>query len=364
MLGLGVANPLESSSFRERFMSAQAVSTEPTSSSLRVSDDLWISPSVRDRFAIVPSTDGGVEIKPAARLDRRVDLVPSAIWQVPFADAHYLELNLMMGRLHFQPGQPDSKTYRPFSHDPDRLLKGWCLACETIGEGVEEKRDVASMVNRYVSMIADPMLADGGFTDDEIFAAVAPVFERTVGQTDFAELAWLFVLARSRRGRDLSILEIGSFQGRSASVLAKAMRGDSPNAHLISVDPHEDVPQHRDLVRINVAAFGGADRLVQFQSSPEHLTSTLAPDSCSLAFIDGDHSYQAVLRDIACADRCLADEGVIIFHDYWPAEHVDYAVEARLMATVQAIRDSEVLARGYRAIGAVKATIAFQRVAG
>jgi predicted O-methyltransferase YrrM len=340
----------------------------PTSTMLEQSDvgleyALWLTVSVRQYFQVTPVGGRGISIQPTGALERRTDLLPVAVWDVSSPHGPYKELNVMMGRLHFSPGAQAPKVYQPFSHDEFRRLRALYLTAETSAGFIEEKRDLAAVVQHFAGTVLPQPLAGGLPSAPSIFTDVATPFERTTGQTDFPELAWLYILARCRADRDRSVLEIGSYQGRSACVLAAALRDETPAAHVISVDPHGDVSQHRDIVRLNVETTGEVVRLIQIQDSAENLGTLFAPDAVSMVFVDGDHSYDAVARDIECADRWLRAGGWIVFHDYWPQEHVKYEVEPRLIETVRAIRDSGILATGYRPLGAVKATIAYQKLA-
>lgn len=323
---------------------------------------LWITPSVRRYFEVGAMGTRGVNIKPTGALDRRTELLPIAVWDVSSPQGPYKELNVMMGRLQFSPGARDPKVYQPFSHDEFRRLRALYLIAETSSGLVTEKCDMAAVVQHFAATVLPQPLASEAPSAGSIFSDVASPFERTTGQTDFSELAWLYLLARCRANKDRGVLEIGSYQGRSTCVLAAALRDEAITAHLISIDPHIEVPQHRDMVRLNVEATGEASRLVQIQDSAENLGSLIAPGAVSMVFIDGDHSREAVERDIACADRWLDANGWMVFHDYWPQEHVPYEVEERLIETIRAIRESRILTVGYRPVGAVKATIAYQKL--
>jgi len=324
---------------------------------------LWLTPSVRKYFEITPVGGRGINIRPTGTPDRRTELLPAAVWDVSSPHGVYKELNVMMGRLHFSPGARDPKVYQPFSHDELRQLRSLYLTAETSGGRLVEKLDMAAVVHHFAVAVLPEPLAAIAPSAGSVFSDVAPVFERSTGQTDFPELVWLYLLARCRADPGHSVMEIGSYQGRSTAVLAAALRGESGTAHLISVDPHAETSQHRDMVRLNVETTGEDARLIQIQDSVENLTGLLGPDAVSMVFIDGDHNYEAVQRDITCADRWLEAGGWMVLHDYWPQEHVPYEVEPRLLETVQAIRDSRVLAAGYRPAGAVKATIAYQKLA-
>jgi predicted O-methyltransferase YrrM len=62
-------------------------------------------------------------------------------------------------------------------------------------------------------------------------------------------------------------------------------------------------------------------------AAPAHLR-------CKLAFIDGDHSYDAVVQDIATVERFLAPGGWLCFDDAFSAyEGVDRAITEKVIAS-------------------------------
>jgi hypothetical protein len=62
---------------------------------------------------------------------------------------------------------------------------------------------------------------------------------------------------------------------------------------------------------------------------PEDAPSSLR---CKLAFIDGDHSYEAVTADIAAVERFLVPGGWICFDDAFSCyEGVDRAISDRII---------------------------------
>jgi predicted O-methyltransferase YrrM len=123
------------------------------------------------------------------------------------------------------------------------------------------------------------------------------------------------------------ILEIGTHIGASTSHFAIAM------AEYASTQEHVDTVDIRDVNCATAkpwASFGSkcspveliekinATKYVSFHvaTATEFLEAT--PNTYDLIFLDGDHSADAVYREIPLAMNKLKDGGVILLHDYFP----------------------------------------------
>ncbi len=131
----------------------------------------------------------------------------------------------------------------------------------------------------------------------------------------------LHALIQAFHGKGEIVVEIGSFRGRSASMLALALRGVGSDAPIFSIDPHTDQPCNAQLVRLALSQLGESQRLVQIPYSSDYASRLLKPESASLIFIDGDHSYDQVLSDFRLYREILAPGGCLIFHDYGYGNH-------------------------------------------
>ena len=114
-------------------------------------------------------------------------------------------------------------------------------------------------------------------------------------------------LARLAAGRD--VLEVGSAFGFSACVMALAGA-----KHVTAVDPHEWLGSHAAMVS-NLDACGQSSAVTIVRGASPGALATLA-GPFGLAFIDGDHGFEAVLADVAAARKLLAGGGVLAVHDY------------------------------------------------
>lgn len=115
------------------------------------------------------------------------------------------------------------------------------------------------------------------------------------------------------------IVEIGTLFGFTTALLASWVTDDRK---IITVDnfswnPWGLVPEaHQAMTRRVLAPFLRTGRVeIAVQGSAEFFAAYAGPPP-SLVFIDGDHSYEAVHRDIAGAQRIGA--AVIGGHDYAP----------------------------------------------
>jgi predicted O-methyltransferase YrrM len=157
--------------------------------------------------------------------------------------------------------------------------------------------------------------------------------------------------------KDGCIVEVGSYLGRSTAALALGTCAGF-NVPVYAVDPHES---YRGILGGN---FGPADRTVFMQNmlrleitdvvrmvnlSSEYITGSW-PDVVGLLWIDGDHRYKAVKRDLACWMPHLRPNATVVFHDATDPRIGPLHVIDELLATAQWERDN-----------AVDKTVALQR---
>ncbi len=126
-----------------------------------------------------------------------------------------------------------------------------------------------------------------------------------------------------------SIVEIGSFAGRSTCYLAHGSKR-ARREKVVAVDHFQGSPEHQpgggfasDLVaggtlfetfRTNLKAAGVDDWVHVIKAgSAEAVKDWSHP--VRLLFIDGDHSYEGSKRDYEAWSPWLAPEGIAVFHD-------------------------------------------------
>lgn len=130
------------------------------------------------------------------------------------------------------------------------------------------------------------------------------------------ELAQLYDLAE-RLPAGSVVLEIGSYLGASACVIASALQ--SKHSKLLCVDTwhNETMPEGimdtRAIFLENTKAF--RDLITPIQKRSAEITAADLPAKIDLAFIDGDHSYECAAGDVAMVLPYMAERSVIAFHD-------------------------------------------------
>lgn len=164
------------------------------------------------------------------------------------------------------------------------------------------------------------------------FEATWETADRVLGYLSEENGAVLFETVQVVRPRTL--LEIGSFLGRSTVLLALAQRSAGiADARLVTVDPHrgqhtprDDPDAEIDPVTLGVfrqsLARAGVEALVE----PWVMTSGEAAhrwkEPIDLLYVDGWHSFDAVMDDARSFLPYLSPSGVVIFDDYshplWP----------------------------------------------
>jgi predicted O-methyltransferase YrrM len=171
---------------------------------------------------------------------------------------------------------------------------------------------------------------------DAAFGAVAHV-EGWMTE-DQAKLLWQ---EASRCTAGDQIVEIGSFRGRSAVILARAAPG---GVAVVAIDPHlgtDRGPQEitttaqlgqsdHEAFTANLAAAGVAERVrhVRELSSAAHDQVTGAVD---LLYIDGAHRYGPARADIVQWGGRVREGGTLLIHDSWSSIGVTLALLTTLV---------------------------------
>lgn len=142
------------------------------------------------------------------------------------------------------------------------------------------------------------------------------------------ELAFLQALAFTLP-EAATVVEVGSWKGRSTVALCEALEG--LDARVFAVDAFSGVEMHAagfgpemlDTFLENTVGFGFLEPIVGGSAE----SATRFPDgSVDLVFLDADHSYEAVRRDIRAWLPKLKRGGVMCGHD-WGFREVIAAVK-------------------------------------
>jgi len=132
------------------------------------------------------------------------------------------------------------------------------------------------------------------------------------------------------------IVEIGSYRGKStvAMGLGSVMISKSKRP-IYAIDPF--IPDNDwyfdDYFSIFWSNVTGAGLENDVIPIPKYSTEAYedCPGSIALLFIDGNHSYEAVMHDIAHYTPRVVSGGLVAFHDYWREDGVRQAVDELLL---------------------------------
>jgi predicted O-methyltransferase YrrM len=157
---------------------------------------------------------------------------------------------------------------------------------------------------------------------------------------DQARRLWDRAAAVPPRGR---IVEIGSYQGRSAIVLARAAPG---GAEVVAIDPHagndrgpqeihgsaDEGERDHQAFLANLERAGVRDRIRHVRASSE-LAGPEVPGAIDLLYIDGAHRYRPARADIRAWAARVADGGTLLIHDSFCSVGVTGAILTELLAS-------------------------------
>jgi predicted O-methyltransferase YrrM len=148
-------------------------------------------------------------------------------------------------------------------------------------------------------------------------------------------------------GSGARIVEIGSYQGRSTIVLARAA---PDGVELVAIDPHagndrgpqqihgseeEGEADHRAfLANIERAGVGNSVRHVR---QPSQAALGAVPGPVDVLYVDGAHRFRPASEDIACWGARVRPGGVLLVHDSFSSIGVTLAL-LRLLAFGSAFR--------------------------
>ena len=129
---------------------------------------------------------------------------------------------------------------------------------------------------------------------------------------------WIEHLGHLRHRANVRMLEIGSYEGRSANwFLENILTGQGSS--IVCVDQFVEPCGER--FDRNIRASGNAGRVTKLSGKSQSVLPTLPSDSFDAIYIDGGHSEQEVLEDARESWRLARGGAVLIFDDYlWGME--------------------------------------------
>jgi len=136
--------------------------------------------------------------------------------------------------------------------------------------------------------------------------------------------------------RDGTIVEIGSFHGRSTIVLAMACPDD---ATVIAIDPHAgndrgpreiegyeaEASEDHELFLRNLDAAGVSDRVRHVRKSSDDAFADI-DGAIDVLYVDGAHRYGPAKRDIDRYGARVRDDGTMLIHDSFSSIGVTGAI--------------------------------------
>ena len=122
----------------------------------------------------------------------------------------------------------------------------------------------------------------------------------------------------ARLPKDAVVVEIGTFQGGSAAIMAAAIEG---TVYTIDINPKTE-PSIPELENIQFIT-GTSKEVAETWDKP-----------IDMLFIDGDHFYVGVHEDIKNWVSKVKDGGIVCFHDYGSHTEVTIAVNEALMKRI------------------------------
>jgi len=292
----------------------QAISSD-TSQSVQLGDAAVVSIGQASAWFEVRRDDQAVWISPREPLQRRCTIRPAALFQ---QDRGFPDVNMVLGRLVFARGATQPQRYVPYTLDPARRFRELFLPVEVMPEdewAVSKTRwsNCQAIAKRLLHSAEVPW---NGLAPNDVDDLVT-----YVPWPEPLEGCVLHALAQWTYGRGCCVIEIGSFRGRSLSMLAMALRGVRCPSKIMSIDPHKDQPHNQSLARIALRQLGEEGRLVQYVGDSAEAWRMIRPGSASLIFVDGEHSYERVVADFDQYRDLLADGGCMVFHDYGYGNH-------------------------------------------
>lgn len=180
----------------------------------------------------------------------------------------------------------------------------------------------------------------------QTFADALPLIDGIEGwlSTDQAERLWNAAVGLTAGAR---LVEIGSFRGRSAVILATAA---GPDTTLVAIDPHagndrgalrgegdtqeEEAEIDHKAFNANLETAGVRDRVEHIRKfSHDALGDVEGP--LDLLYVDGAHQYRPAVTDIRTFGAMVRPGGTMLIHDSFSSVGVTGAIVTDLVASSQ-----------------------------
>lgn len=186
----------------------------------------------------------------------------------------------------------------------------------------------------------DTVPAAGNPSEQRSFDEVFTGIEQVQGWMTRAQAQRLWTAA-GRLDRTGRIVEIGSYHGRSAIILASA---SLPGVQVFAIDPHggndrgpqqlegefEDGQRDHETFLRNLAEAGVAPRVQHVRKPSQNATGDI-PGLLEVVYIDGAHRFQPARADIVRWGEKVAPGGTLLIHDSFSSIGVTLALLVTLV---------------------------------
>jgi MMP 1-O-methyltransferase len=170
---------------------------------------------------------------------------------------------------------------------------------------------------------------------------VKQIADTIEGFLSFTEEKFLYNAAKnsSKKG---TIVEIGSFKGKSTVFLAKGSLAGK-KIKIVAIDPHISNLEHTDkkssypIFKANLKKAGVAQMVVPIVAKAEDAVKKWKKP-ISFLWIDGDHSYEGVKKDFDLWSPFVIEGGLIAFHD-------------STVSDVQKVVGESIISKGFKNVG-------------
>jgi len=151
------------------------------------------------------------------------------------------------------------------------------------------------------------------------------------------EAVALYTIANSISTQHPIVCEIGSWQGKSAYVLASAIKGKKGKLYVIDpFDGSGDIASvstyHKNMDKLgvtllenfqsNMKKFGVMNVIDIMAMKSDEARTNFYEEQINMLFIDGNHEYEFVKKDYELWESLIMKGGVLVLHDVG-AKHVD-----------------------------------------
>jgi predicted O-methyltransferase YrrM len=145
-------------------------------------------------------------------------------------------------------------------------------------------------------------------------------FAFTKNWTDKKTGNWVKHLGHLKDEPDLKMLEVGTYEGRSAIwFLENILTHPTSTITCVDIFVTDGVEERFDH---NIAVSGNAERVVKLKGYSQLVLRSLEPNSFDVVYIDACHQASCVFMDIAYGWDLLKENGILIFDDYLLRAHL------------------------------------------